>query len=47
MGKGSVSERFEGFFVFAGIMGVINLVILTRFLTRINNKQKGFYSFQR
>ena len=39
--------NYDFSFVFAGIMGVINLVILTRFLTRINNKQKGFYSFQR
>jgi len=39
--------NYDFSFAFAGIMGVLNLAILIRFLLRINNKQKGFYSLQR
>ena len=39
--------NYDFSFAFAGTMGVLNLAILIRFLLRINNKQKGFYSLQR
>ncbi|MFL2698302.1 MAG: MFS transporter [Gammaproteobacteria bacterium] len=36
--------NYDFSFLFAGMMGVLNLLILSRFLARINEKQKGFYS---